>query len=1104
MDALPSGLITFLFTDVEGSTRLFERHAEGMTAALARHHDILRTAIEAHRGHIFQIVGDGLCAAFSDVQDAVAAALAAQHELFVETWPSIGALRVRMGLHTGMAEARDGDYVSSLTLARAQRVAAAGHGGQTLVSKATADALRNALPPAVTLRDLGAYKLRGIAEAENIHQLVSAGVPSDFPPLQVEQASTASASPLGDLVRGALVGRDAESRQLQAHWAAAHQARGQFVLLSGEPGVGKTRLCHELVAHTRRDGAVVLRGGCYEYEATTPYLPFVEAIRDWAHRQSPAQLRDALGASAAVIAKFAPEIAERLGPPAMNPSLPPADERLRLFDHTARFIAALAGDSGLLLFIDDLHWADQGTLSLLHYLLRHLRNDRVLVLSAYREVELDRAHPLAAALVEWNRERLVTRVQLARLSRQAMAKMLAAMFGQDRISDEFSEALYRETEGNPFFAEEVIKSLVEQGDIYREGDRWQRKETRELALPQSVKEAIGRRLNRLDERTVDVLRTAAALGKRFRFRELAAVTSIDEDALLDALDDATAAELIRVDLEIAKAAGGDGFAFTHDKIREVLNSEANPIRRRRLHQRIGEALEALYDVTPDSIPGNDDHAQDLAHHFMQSGDLARSLAYARRAARDAKRVFAHDEALKYLDQARESADAQKLIDVVAAVDEEAGDILQVRGTTAPAVARYEQALAATTDGARRAAIKAKIGNAYCAVGDPRSMRFLDEALAELDPVRQTSELALATALIGRIYHYRTEHRRALQFLERAHALAEPLGDPFTLATIQSYLAGAHQHLLEFAASDGWARANVAFGERTGLAFAKASGFEFLSENASNRGLWKDGVVYARKDEAEAARTGELARKGWSHFCLAQALHGTGDLDNARQFAASSLSLADKLGEYRLAAWAGTVLVCALADLAHDDEARRTADESSTRARNLGQLLLSAWALHAQGYAALRRGDIATAIASYEQYAALVRDTENGVSKLLVMPDCADALACAGRGDEAWALAKTAISVAEFAVAPHRRAIAQRAQARVLVLRGERAAARALLDEAIATLEATDSQLERGRTLVVRSELTKAADDLALARKLFEACGAVRDLQQVNQLLEESA
>ncbi len=399
---------------------------------MARHHALLQQVIGAHRGHVFHVLGDGICSVFEDPGDALGAALAAQRALHEEDWGEVGAVRVRMGLHTGSAEARHDDYVSSLTLARAQRVAAAGHGGQTLLSAAAADRLRDALPGGTTLRELGVHKLRGITDPETLYQLVAADLPSEFPPLQVEDVAAAASSPLHQLVRGQLVGRGAELQQLRQHWAATQQARGQLVLLSGEPGVGKTRLAQDLVAHARHAGATVLRGGCYEYEATTPYLPFVEAFREWTRRQSPAQLRAALGPTAPEIAKFAPEIEAKLGPLPASAALPPSEERMRLFDNAARFLASLAAERGLLIFIDDVHWADQGTLSLLHYLLRHLRNDRVLVLGAYREIELDRAHPLASALVEWNRERLATRLVLGRLSRADTSELVATLFGMQK------------------------------------------------------------------------------------------------------------------------------------------------------------------------------------------------------------------------------------------------------------------------------------------------------------------------------------------------------------------------------------------------------------------------------------------------------------------------------------------------------------------------------------------------------------------------------------------------------------------------------------------------------------------------------------------------
>ncbi|HKE42786.1 MAG TPA: AAA family ATPase [Casimicrobiaceae bacterium] len=1107
---LPGGSVTFLFTDIEGSTRLIEDHPVAMKVALERHHALLHEAIVARRGQVFKVVGDAFCAVFTHPADALTAALDAQRALHRERWEEIGAVRVRMGLHTGAAEIHNGEYASSLTLIRVQRVTSAGHGGQTLLSSTTAEHVNAQLPAGTTLRDLGPHKLRGLSEAENIYQLVAADLPAEFPPLRVEAAGASSAAPLQQLVRGRLVGREAESRQLLSHWERAQQARGQLVLLSGEPGVGKTRLAQELIAQAQQVGATVLRGGCYEYEATTPYLPIVEALRDWVHVQSAQALRVTLGATAPEIAKLAPEIETKLGVLAPNAPLSPSEERLRLFDNAARFLQSLAAARGLLLFIDDVHWADQGTLSLLQYLLRHLRSDRVLVLGAYREIELDRAHPLASALVDWNRERLVTRIALGRLSRTDTGALLAAMFGQESISEDFASALFRETEGNPFFIEEVVKSLVEQGQIYREQDRWAQKATHELAIPQSVKEAIGRRLNRLSDGAVDTLRTAAALGKIFPFRELAAVCSATEDQVLDTLDEASAAQLIRArrDGSGAGLQGDDSFAFTHDKIREVLYEELNPIRRRRLHQHIGETLEELYaPASRQNAMSTDDHAPDLAYHFAQAGALDQALKYSLQAAQNAERVFAHDEALEFLEQARESAEALNRTDETVAIDERMGDIHDARGTIQPAVQSYVRALDRATTRERRAELKAKVGDAYSPIGDPRGLESLEQALVELDPSTQTNALAFATALVGRYYHYQTQHNKAIEFLERARRLAEPLDDAPTLCNVYTYLAGAHQHLLQYDESDRWARTSVALGERKNFPLAIALGDEFLAENAAGRGQWNETLAFAEQDHEWAGKIGSLARSAWAGFCRSQGLHGQGKLILCRTAVLEALAVCEHIGEARLATWLQPVAAIVAADLGEHEAARSHAERGWERSQQLNQLLLSAWALNGLGYAAMMRGDLATAIDCYEQYVPLTRETENGVSRNMIIARAAEAFLAAGRLTEAEQLIDRALPLAQFAKAPHYWALARRVQAQLFHSQHKQNEALGAFGEALDTFTHCGSQLELGRALYHRARLEldqgdrdSAHADATSALSLFSEAGAAVDRAATEQLL----
>jgi predicted ATPase len=425
-----------------------------------------------------------------------------------------------------------------------------------------------------------------------------------------EEGLAADEVRIDQLARGRLIGRRSELDRLRQLWAEALTGHSVLALISGEPGVGKTRLARELIATARLVGATVLSGGSYEFEATTPYLPFVEALRDWVRAESSDRLRVVVDTSGPEIVRMAPEAEERLGPQPPRPALTPGEERLRLFDSLARAFQRMAAPHGLLVFLDDLHWADSGTLQLLHYLLRHLRHDRVMFLVAYREVELDRTHPLAEAIVEWNRERRAIRLALGRLSQTETASMLASLFQAEAITPEFAEAIQRETEGNPFFIEEVVKALIESGVVYREDGRWERKAIDELAIPQSVKEAIGRRLNRLAPSTLDVLHAAAVIGKTFPYDLLATSLGLGEGDLLQALDDATAAQLVA-------PVQGEAYAFTHDKIRETLYDEINPIRRRRLHLRVAEGLERI------RIGDARERSQDLAYHFTAAGDSPR-------------------------------------------------------------------------------------------------------------------------------------------------------------------------------------------------------------------------------------------------------------------------------------------------------------------------------------------------------------------------------------------------------------------------------------------------------------------------------------------------
>ncbi|HET9767941.1 MAG TPA: protein kinase, partial [Thermoanaerobaculia bacterium] len=813
---------------------------------------------------------------------------------------------------------------------------------------------------------------------------------------------------LDALVRGRLVGRDAELAQLRELWRAAVSGSGRCALIGGEAGAGKTRLARELAVYARLGGAVVLTGGCYEFEATTPYLPFVEALRRFVRDASAAELQRTLGDQATVLSRLAPELAVRLGPlepaPALSPPYPP-EERLRLFDHFARWLQAVASPRGVLLLLDDLQWADQGTLQLLHYLLRHLAGDPLLALATYRVEEIGPEHPLGLLVAELNRERLVTRVKLGRLDAAATAEVLAALFGQDSVSGQLTAAIYRETEGNPFFVEETVKGLIDQGVIYRRGDEWFRDEDVELRLPEGVRAAIARRLERLSAPCRDALQTAAALGKSFRFDDLALAGTADEESLLDALDEARRSQLVE------EEGSGDRFAFTHDKIREVLYAGMNPVRRRRLHLRLGEALLARGGQARDER-----RAEVLAHHFHHAGDHERGLTWALHAAEQAQAVFAHEEALEHCGRALECAAALGRREEQVRIEETMARVCMTAGLSPDAAAHYEAARALATEPRRRLVLSAQLGAAYTQFGDSRALPFLEEALAGLDAGEEPVAVAVALRSRARFHHLAGQHRAAIPLLEQALELSERFGDVADVVAVLAWLAGAYQHLAEYGRSNAWARRIIDIDERRSTPLAGALGWEFLAENAAGAGRIREAIEFAHRDRELGERVHDGSRLAWADYTLGWTYHSAGDLAAATAALESSASWAARTGDRRAARLCESTSVLVATDRGDEDCAQRAAT-CLENADATGLLWLRLEARRAAAYSELWRGDPARTVAIAEECRALLAGTDAQQTNLFLGPVHAEALVRLGRHAEAGELLARTAELARRAEAP---------------------------------------------------------------------------------------
>jgi DNA-binding SARP family transcriptional activator/class 3 adenylate cyclase len=630
-DVLPTGVVTFLLTDVEGSTRLWEDDAAAMAVALEFHEGLIAHHVQGHGGRLLKNKGEGdsTLSVFQSASDAVACAAALQRALVTASWPSRLELRLRIALHSGEAQERDGDYFGPV-LNRAARLRSLAAGGVTVLSQSTAELVRDRLAQELRLVDVGRHELRGLTRAEHVFELRRrAAAAADGSADAVSHVVLALPRSLQPTAGSAFVGRDSELARLRERWKQVCGGARSAVVLAGEPGIGKTRLACELAQAVHEQGALVLYGRCDEGLAV-PYQPFVEALRPYARAAGLDRIRAELGDLAPELGRLLPELAG-LGEPVRAD---PESERFALFEAVAALIEAMTRQQRALLILDDLHWAATPTLLMLRHLIRSERPLGALVLCTYRETELDPGQALARVLADLHRDTSAEHLSVLGLGEGAIAALLEAAVGHalDERAAELVHVLEDQTAGNPFFIRELLAHMTQSGTISPSGARLSAGVTPgRLQAPAGLCHVIGERVARLSTGAGRALNVAAVAGARFSFVLLERVLN-EGSGVLDALDEAVAAGLL------TEAGHGD-YVFAHALVRETIYAQLGSARRLRLHRQLGEALEALGDAEA--------HIEALAHHFAQAaadGQGVKAGRYALAAGRGAIARLGYEDA----------------------------------------------------------------------------------------------------------------------------------------------------------------------------------------------------------------------------------------------------------------------------------------------------------------------------------------------------------------------------------------------------------------------------------------------------------------------------
>jgi len=707
----------------------------------------------------------------------------------------------------------------------------------------------------------------------------------------------------------------------------------------------------------------VLYGRCPALLTMTgipPYILWSEVIRDYLGSSAPEQLYRVIGFYPGEISRLIPELRQRLG--AIPQSLPidPEHERDRLFEAVSQFITNVSREGPLLVVLDDLQWTDQASLLLLHYVARGVYKEHLLLVGAYRDNEVDEKHPLFPVLTELNRERLLQPVPLKRMSLNDVTEMIKQILEQDDVPTEFCQLVYEKTRGNPFFVEEVIKSLKEEELITREANIWKIKEVSKIEFPETVKSVVKARINRLDEECKSVLTTASFLGYDFSFEAIRAVTGFEEDKQLESLE-----RILKTGLIKDREVGGEAaYSFADAIVRDVVHEEVSVSKHGRLHQNVGCALEIVY------AQKIDEHLAELAHQFLEGNDRDRAFGYFLKAGEKAEKIYAHDEASTCFQFAlsligeTESEPQQKGF-----VLEKLGDAKEALGEHNASMTHWSEALLLwkkLDDKEKVSRIHRKMAKVlfYMMNDKERAEEHCQEALNLLESMPESVELASLYSDRAWMQWYVGDLDRARSSVEKAIELAEKLN-------AQDIVADSYRRLGVVVRPRDPKKAIEC--QEKALKIALDNNFlEVAVRVYNNLALslparrWREPL---EKGYEMARKVGEIWYQARIGLNLAFVMMSAGNIDKALLLAEENLALARKAGQ--LSNIAGGLVVTGYAHLVLGEweKSEKCFEESWSFAQRSNDFQLMELSMQSSGWLCLSREEYAKAAEWFEKLSA---------------------------------------------------------------------------------------------------------------------------------------
>ncbi|MFZ0829865.1 MAG: AAA family ATPase, partial [Thermoplasmata archaeon] len=951
-------LAAIMFTDMVGFSALAQQDERLALRTVEEYQRLLRPIFERHHGREVKALGDGFMVDFDSALDATECAIAIQRRLFERNQASgTAVVELRVGIHLGDVVQREGDiYGDAVNVA--SRIEPLAEASGICITGPVLEQVGNKIPYPCVQLDYGF--LKNISTPITVYSI---DLPWHAPP-------AARLTPMTD--------RTSELGTLQGALREAGRGHGGLVAISGESGIGKTRVAEETIRRAETTGFRVLRGRRFEEELNAPYSHWVQAARAFVRDAPPPLiykvcdqcLREAVG--------LVPELADRVGPLPPAAELEPAQSRLRFFEGVSHFFLNVAKEQPLVLLLDDFQWADADSVSLLEHFATQLEMQPILVLVTFRDTEVEATAALAKTLFNLRRQHFLREVSLKRFDAENSRDLVGAVLGGTPPPKEIFQPVLERTGGNPLFVEEICRSLVEDRSLVRTTEGWQAKSNAKIAIPSTVKEVIRRRVDWIGPEAENVLAIASVFGNQFEFDLLQQLSEMKPDTLLLLVEAMLRARLLR---EGELGPGRSLYQFSDEQTRDVLYDGLSLVRRQRYHLKAGEALErALGHKTPE-------RAGELAYHFLQGDDARRAIRYYVQAGDRARDMYAQREAAAGYESALRLIEQVVAPERGASAERQQGTVVaELLGDAYHYVGQHDEMLAAYRRGLELAkgCDSITLGHLWLIVAVAHSQRHeydatlqcLDEgeralgpppadSLSEMRPDGVAPEISLQFTPGGEgmavrgspsdtdrwwtewtwvqsermsVYYWRDEPDRMAEIIARFRPILERSARPADRA-----------HLFGSLMLYDWRR---------------------------NHGISDEGLEYARLALAAREETRDRKAIAWAKFTRGFAFFWHGDPELARPFLLTALGEGEQTEDSALVSRASTYLMVSARRAQDRAEAERLIPRVLQAAATAGHPEYEAMAHATQSWVSWRTGDLERAVESGQRALKIWREIPN--------------------------------------------------------------------------------------------------------------------------------